>query len=196
MTFINSIPARTDLLGVTLATDVTLAVPSGRHEIAPGGSWSEVFHSSCLTCTVTYKYRVIVGILPPLVPLPTLPASLPLVVNTIVPSPNVAPPPVNIRACLRRPFRFPSARPASGAGSGGVPGTPGAVPTTPGAPTVGGTPTGGTNNTGTTVGEQIMPSAGGPLILGAPNGFAERGRTSSARANGLLGGLRHGHRDL
>jgi len=77
VTFINSIPARTDLLGVTLATDVSLAVPSGKHMLAPGARWAEVFNSSCLTCTVTYAYRVTAGILPPLAGLPSLPAALP-----------------------------------------------------------------------------------------------------------------------
>jgi hypothetical protein len=38
VTFINSIPARTDLLALTMETDVTLSVPSGRHVIPPGGS--------------------------------------------------------------------------------------------------------------------------------------------------------------
>jgi len=53
---------------------------------------------------------------------------------------------------------------------------PGALPA-PGAPTLPGAPTGGTNNTGLTAGEQLMPSAGAPLVLGTPNGFEEHRRT-------------------
>lgn len=111
VTFRNSIPARTVLLGVTLAT----------------------------------------------LPLPTLP-----------------PPPV------------PGLPQAPGAG--GIPAPPDTSPTTPGAPTVGGTPTAGATYTDATVGEQIMPSAGGPLVLGVPNGFEDRRRTgSSSGAAGMTG---------
>jgi len=42
--------------------------------------------------------------------------------------------------------------------------------------------------TGATVGEQIMPAADGPLVLGAPNGFEERRRSESPAARGLGGG--------
>lgn len=179
VTWINSIPARTDLLGVTLATDVTLAVPSGTHKIAPGASWSEAFYASCLTCTITYKYRVTVGILPPLVALPSLPASLPMVVNTVVPLPNVAPPPVNVPSVTTP--TLPSAPTVPGTE------TPTTLPgTTPAdTTTVGGTPGGGTTNTGASVGEQIMPSGGGPLILGAPNGYEQR---NGSGPNGITGG--------
>jgi len=185
VTFVNSIPARTDLLGVTLATDVTLAVPSGSHVIAPGASWSEVFYASCLTCTVSYKYRVTAGILPPLAGLPALPINLPMVVNTIVPLPSIAPPPVIVPS-LPAPTLpgTPAAPTVPGTETAGtLPGTE-----TPSDPTtVGGTPTGGTTSSGATVGEQIMPSGGGPLILGAPNGFEQRRRTSSD-PYGMTGG--------
>lgn len=190
VTFVNSIPARTDLLGVTLATDVTLNVPSGAHVIPSGASWSEVFNSSCLTCTVTYTYRVTAGILPPLTALPGLPASLPMVVNTIAPLPNPPVPPVNIPTPPAPTLPLPSEPglpPAPG-----PEGAPSTGPTAPGAPPAGsptpGTPTGGTNNTGTTVGEQIMPSAGGPLILGAPNGFEDLRRGGAGGSTGTSGG--------
>lgn len=151
------------MLGVTLATDVSLTVPSGKHAIAPGGRWAEVFDSSCLTCTVTYTYRVTAGILPLLVALPSLPAALPMVVNTIVPLPDVPVPPVNIPSLPLPTLPVPPVPGLPQApGAGGIPAPPDTVPTTPGLPpTVGGTPTGGTTNTGATVGEQIMPSAGG-----------------------------------
>ncbi len=180
VTFINSIPARTDLLGVTLATDVTLAVPSGSHLIAPGASWSEVFHASCLTCTVSYKYRVTVGILPPLAPLPALPVGLPMVVNTIAPLPTVAAPPVIIPTVTTPTLPGVPAPTTSGTGTPGT--VPGVSPETSSGPAAG-TPTGGTNSAGVSVGEQIMPSGGGPLVLGAPNGFEQR----RGNANGTYG---------
>lgn len=186
--FINSIPGRTDLLGVTLATDVTLAVPSGTHKIEPGGSWSEVFNSSCLTCTVSYKYRVTVGILPVLGgALPTLPVNLPMVVNTVVPLPNVPVPPVNVPSVPAPGLPGVPGLPGTPdvPTTPGTPGAPGTVPGTPAPPAVGGTPAPGTTNPGVSVGEQIMPSGGGPLILGAPNGFdPHRG----SGLNGLIGG--------
>ena len=188
VTWINSIPARTDLLGVTLATDVTLAVPSGSHKIAPGASWSEVFYTSCLTCTITYKYRVTVGILPPLVALPALPASLPMVVNTIVPLPNVPVPPVNVPSVTTP--AIPGVPTTPGVPGAEVPpgSVPGAPPGTPGGPVVG-TPSGGAN-AGATVGEQIMPSGSGPLILGAPNGFEQRrGGATGPYGNGTGTGI-------
>lgn len=185
VTWINSIPDRTDLLGVTLATDVTLAVPSGTHKIAPGANWSEVFYASCLTCTITYKYRVTVGILPPLVALPSLPASLPMVVNTVVPLPNVPVPPVNVPSVPLPAVPAVPGVPGLPSTPGVPAATPGAVPATPGTPVALPATPGGTTNAGASVGEQIMPSGGGPLILGAPNGYEQRNGSGS---NGMTGG--------
>jgi hypothetical protein len=56
------------LVNATVHTDVTLAVPSGSHTLQaqpdtdpnpePNSSWKEQFKSSCVTCTITYTYRV------------------------------------------------------------------------------------------------------------------------------------------
>lgn len=58
------------LVNATVHTDVTLSLPSGKHtlqsqpadqpEPQPASSWQETFNSSCLTCTITYTYRVTV----------------------------------------------------------------------------------------------------------------------------------------
>jgi hypothetical protein len=76
VTFINQIQDKStgvSLLGLaaltaTVHTDVTLALPSGQHALKaqpetdpkpePGSSWKEQFKQSCLTCTITYAYRV------------------------------------------------------------------------------------------------------------------------------------------
>ena len=191
VTFINSIPARTDLLAVTLATDVTLSVPSGRHVIPSGGSWVEDFASSCLTCTVTYTYRVTAGILPLLRALPGLPASLPLIVNTIVPLPNLPLPPVNLPSVPAPSLPLPTApsvpsAPVAPVAVPNAPAAPGSVPSTTAAPRVptgsapaGSGATGGTSNTGATVGEQTPPTIAAPLDLGAANGFEELLRAGS-----------------
>jgi hypothetical protein len=76
VTFINQIQDKStgvSLLGLaaltaTVHTDITLALPSGQHPLKaqsetdpnpePGSSWKEQFKQSCLTCTITYGYRV------------------------------------------------------------------------------------------------------------------------------------------
>lgn len=120
VTFINQIADKTLSVGVAplasvsvvLHTDVTVNVPSGPHTIqpsaaAPAGqpqptakdlkpeqSWTERFAQSCVTCTISYAYRVDGGISVaqvlsqyPNLQLP--PAPTPFVVNTILPLPNL-----------------------------------------------------------------------------------------------------------
>lgn len=122
VTFINQIADKTVGVKVGLATvaavvhtDVTVNLPSGPHTIQPSAaappnkpqptaqqlkpeqSWTEKFAKTCVTCTISYAYRVdnasLLGLaVPQLPPLPAVPT--PFVVNTILPLPNL--PGVNI----------------------------------------------------------------------------------------------------
>src|SRR4051794_6441247 len=92
------LPATPD---VTVHTDVTLRLPSGTTPLPVGASVTETFAQSCLTCTVTYAYRMDGGsALTSAVTdaatamLPALPLPTPFVVNTLVPLPNL--PSVNL----------------------------------------------------------------------------------------------------
>lgn len=77
VTFINQIQDKTvgvtvglSVIDATVHTDVTLVLPSGKHVLQaqpqtdpnpePNSSWKEQFKQSCLTCTITYTYRVTV----------------------------------------------------------------------------------------------------------------------------------------
>jgi hypothetical protein len=120
VTFINQIADKTLSVGVgplavtaVVHTDVTVNLPSGSHVVkpsapAPAGkpqptaadfppysqtqqAWTEKFPQSCVTCTISYAYRVdgaqlgqVLGQLPALPAVPT-----PFVVNTILPLPNL-----------------------------------------------------------------------------------------------------------
>jgi hypothetical protein len=139
VTFINQIQDKStgvSLLGLsaltaTVHTDVTLAVPSGKYTLASqpdtdpnpeqGSSVAEKFAQSCVTCTITYGYRVtfsapvaadLVGqltgqalqklALPQSVPVTynnqqitvTIGVPTPFIVNTLLPLPNL--PSVNL----------------------------------------------------------------------------------------------------
>jgi hypothetical protein len=81
VTFVNQIQDKTvqvggggllpSLVNATVHTDVTLVTPGGTHTLQaqpdtdpnpePNSSWKEQFKQSCLTCTITYTYRVSVG---------------------------------------------------------------------------------------------------------------------------------------
>lgn len=107
VTFVNRIQDKTvqvgggglvpSLVNVTAKTEVTLGLPSGPKPLAPGASVAERFASSCLTCSITYTYRLSSGSSltqaltdAALAALPPLPAPTPFAVNTIVPSlPNL-----------------------------------------------------------------------------------------------------------
>jgi hypothetical protein len=161
VTFINQIQDKTvqvggggllpSLVNATVHTDVALAVPSGSHTLQSqpdtdpnpeqNSSWKEQFKQSCVTCTITYTYRVTVpnssllGTVTGLV-LAKMPQSqvvnyngqqttvqigvpTPFIVNTLVPLPNL--PSVNLPNLPQ--VNVP------------LPGVPGAVnvPTVPGA---------------------------------------------------------------
>lgn len=93
------------LVNVTAKTQVILTLPSGDHPLEPTTdpahptsltAWDEVFHSTCLTCKITYRYELSSGNSltaaisdAAIKALPPLPVPTPFVVNTLVPLPNV-----------------------------------------------------------------------------------------------------------
>lgn len=142
VTFVNQIQDKTvgvsaglSVVDATVHTDVTLVLPSGKHTLQsqpqtdpsprPRSSVQEKFTQSCLTCTITYSYRVTVpngsvvgGLLNTVVgqavaKLPqsqvvtyngakttvTIGVPTPFLVNTLVPLPNL--PSVNVPALPR-----------------------------------------------------------------------------------------------
>jgi len=111
VTFVNEIQDKTvqvggggllpSLVSVTARTEITLGLPSGSRPLAPGASVTETFDSSCLTCSITYTYRLqsnasLTSVLTDgaLELLPPLPAPTPFAVNTLLPLPNL--PGVNV----------------------------------------------------------------------------------------------------
>ncbi len=145
VTFVNEIQDKTvqvgggllpALVSVTAKTEVTLGLPSGRRVLAPGASVAEEFDRTCLTCSITYTYRLqsnasltsvltdaALGLLPP------LPAPTPFVVNTLVPLPNL--PGVNVPQLP--PLTLP-APPAGGLPVPTPPSTPPSAAPVPAAP--------------------------------------------------------------
>jgi hypothetical protein len=93
------------LVNVTAKTQVTLTLPSGDHPLEPTTdpahptsltAWDEVFHSTCVTCKITYRYELSSGNSltaaisdAAIKELPPLPVPTPFVVNTLIPLPNV-----------------------------------------------------------------------------------------------------------
>lgn len=93
------------LVNVTAKTQVTLTLPSGNHPLEPTTdpahptsltAWDEVFHATCVTCKITYRYELSSGSSltaaisdAAISKLPKLPVPTPFVVNTLVPLPNV-----------------------------------------------------------------------------------------------------------
>jgi hypothetical protein len=84
------------LISVTAKTEVTLGLPSGKRVLAPGASHTEKFDSTCLTCSITFTYRLqsnasLTSVLTDgaLKLLPPLPLPAPFVVNTLLPLPNL-----------------------------------------------------------------------------------------------------------
>lgn len=143
VTFVNEIQDRTvqvggggllpTLVSVTAKTEVTLGLPSGQRVLAPGASVAEKFTGTCLTCSITYTYRLqsnasLTSVLTDAVTklLPPLPAPTPFVVNTLIPLPNL--PGVNLPQLP--PLTVPAPAP------GGLPTPPSAQPNTPAPGTV------------------------------------------------------------
>lgn len=166
VTFINQIQDKStgvSLLGLvsataTVHTDVALALPSGSYTLTSqpqsdpnpekGSSVAEKFGSSCVTCTITYTYRVtfsapvasnLVGqltgqalqnlALPQSVPVTynnqqitvTLGVPTPFIVNTLLPLPNL--PSVNLPQLPKVNVPAPGGLPSLGGTVGGLTGT-------------------------------------------------------------------------
>jgi hypothetical protein len=156
------------LVNVTVHTDVTLRLPSGTKPLPAGASVSEKFTQSCVTCSITYTYRIDSGSsltavvtdavttsLPPL-PLPT-----PFVVNTLVPLPNL--PSTNLPQLPSVNVPVPGAQPL-----------PSPVPPVD-QPAPGDDPTPTPPATGPAV-----PPAGTGYSYGAPTGTAQMAPTGDA----------------
>ena len=163
VTFINQIQDKNtgvSVLGLsavtaTVHTDVTLALPSGQHTLTaqsatdpnpePGSSIAEKFAQSCVTCTITYGYRVtfsapvasnLVGQLtgqalqnlamPQSVPVTyngqqitvTIGLPTPFIVNTLLPLPNL--PSVNLPSLPNVNVPSPGGLPNLGGTAGGL----------------------------------------------------------------------------
>jgi hypothetical protein len=161
VTFVNQIQDKTvqvggggllpALVSVTAKTEVTLKLPSGSKPLAPGASVTEKFPSSCLTCGVTFTYKLqsnasltapvsnaALGLLPP------LPAPTPFVVNTLVPLPTLEGvnvpqlPPVTVPLPPTGP-QPPAGPPPSGPVTDQPPATVGTIPGGPGPEGIPGT---------------------------------------------------------
>lgn len=161
VTFVNEIQDKTlqvggggllpTLVSVTAKTEVTLGLPSGTRVLAPGASATEKFDRTCLTCSITYTYKLqsnasltslltdtALGLLPP------LPAPTPFVVNTLVPLPNL--PGVNVPQLppLTVPAPpaglLPTPTPPSAPPPAAAPDAPAAPAPAPAAPPVEGVP--------------------------------------------------------
>jgi hypothetical protein len=149
------------LVNVTVHTDVTLRLPSGTRPLPAGASVTEKFAQSCVTCAITYTYRMesgssLTGVVTDAVTklLPPLPAPSPLVVNTLVPLPNL--PGVNLPNLPQVNVPVPSTP---------VP-TPGPVP--------GGQPTDAGDTTTPPATAPGVPSVDGrDYSYGAPTGAAQ-----------------------
>jgi hypothetical protein len=155
------------LVNVTVHTDVTLRLPSGTKPLPAGASVTEKFAQSCVTCAITYTYRMesgssLTGAVTDAVTklLPPLPAPSPLVVNTLVPLPNL--PGVNLPNLPQINVPVPNS----------------AVPT-PLPPTDGpGGQSGGPTPPAT---DPAVPSVGGhDYTYGAPTGAAQLAPTGDA----------------
>src|SRR3954471_14971952 len=142
------LPATVD---VTVHTDVTLRLPSGTTPLPVGASVTETFAQSCLTCTVTYAYRMDGGsALTSAVTdaatamLPALPLPTPFVVNTLVPLPNLPSvnlpqlPQVNVPVPSQAAVPVPAPAPAPAAEQPQDPTDTPAPAATPSVPSVGG----------------------------------------------------------
>ncbi len=187
------------LVSVTAKTEVTLGLPSGPRVLAPGASATETFDRTCVTCSITYTYRLqsnasltsaltdaALGLLPP------LPAPTPFVVNTLVPLPNLPGvnlpqlPPLTLPAppagVLPVPAP-PTAQPPAGVPAPTVP--PAAAPA-PAAPPVQGVP-GNQYTYSTGAGAaQLSPGAGSAAAFD-PARFLPSG-SSAGSAGGSAGG--------
>jgi hypothetical protein len=209
VTFVNEIQDKTvqvggggllpTLVSVTAKTEVALALPSGERVLAPGASVAEKFDRTCVTCTITYTYRLqsnasLTAALTDAATrlLPPLPAPTPFVVNTLVPLPNLQGvnvpqlPPLTLPAPSAGPLsKTPGAQPPAA-----VPppaGPPAAPP--PAAPPV--KPAPGSQYTyATGAGPvQLDPFGGSAAAAFEPSRFLGSGSSATGSAGSGSGGL-------
>jgi hypothetical protein len=198
------------LVDVTVHTDVTLRLPSGTRPLPAGASITETFATSCVTCSITYAYRMDSGAgLTSAVTaaatklLPALPVPTPFVVNTLVPLPNLPSanlpqlPQVNVPVPGTQPAPVPApvpAPPVAGdpeptAGAAPVP-APAAGPAP--APSIGG-PTYSYGTPGTAAAMAPAGDAGQAFdaaTLGVPGrGFLGMGGASAGGSGSGSGGV-------
>ena len=230
VTFVDQIQDKTvgvtvglSLVHATVHTDVTLALPSGKHTLQsqpqtdakpePKSSWKEQFKQSCLTCTITFAYRVTVpsgsvvgGVLTTVAgqAVAKMPQSqvvnyngqqttvqigvpTPFLVNTLVPLPNL--PSVNVPSLPQVDVPLPSVPSMESVPAPGV-----TVPKSGPAPT---TTTTSTTTTTTTTRQGIDGSLyaydtghGAPQLdpLGGGSAAFDSGRVSGGDPSGLVGG--------
>jgi hypothetical protein len=208
VTFVNEIQDKTvqvggggllpTLVSVTAKTEVTLGLPSGKKPLPPGASVTEKFDRTCLTCSITYTYKLqsnasltsfltdtVLGLLPP------LPAPTPFVVNTLVPLPNL--PGINIPQLPPLTLPAPPAGvvPTPAPNTPGQPAPSGPVPAPAAAPTVEGTP--GSQYSYPLGGgvAQLNPGAGAAAAAFDPSRFrpAVSGSLTRGGTGGGSGGL-------
>lgn len=190
------------LVDVTAYTEVTLTLPSGERKLPAGARHTETFQDGCGArgCWLTFTYRFETGasLTQGLIDLttsllPPLPRPQPLIVNTLIPLPNL--PGVNLPQLppLQVP---PSLVPGGGGGSAptapgpSVPAAPSAQPSAP-APTAEGVP--GSQYTYDTGQAAAQMAPGGAAASAAldPSRFFVPGRNASgggAGAGGVAGG--------
>ncbi|GAB3307010.1 hypothetical protein GCM10027451_14860 [Geodermatophilus aquaeductus] len=206
------------LVTVQVLTDVTLGLPSGSAPLPKDASVTERFDSTCLTCTITYTYRVVVpdtsvvgNVLNTVTTraLSTLPQNqlvtydgrqttvqigvpTPFLVNTLVPLPDL--PSVNLPSLPPVDVPLPS-----------LPSLPAPVPTSPTtavptAPAPAAPPASGIDGTGYSYelggGAAAMAPAGGgaaafdpsALLPGAAGGTGATGGAAGSGSGGVAGG--------
>ncbi len=211
VTFVNEIQDKTvqvggggllpSLVSVTAKTEVTLGLPSGQRVLAPGASAAETFTGTCLTCSITYTYRLqsnasLTAVLTDAVTtlLPPLPAPTPFVVNTLIPLPNL--PGVNLPQLPPLTLPAPAAGgllPTPPSAQPNTPTVPGTVPppvAAPAQPAVEGTP-GSQYTYATGAGAaQLSPGTGSAAAAFDPDRFlASRNATGPAGTGSGSGGL-------
>ncbi|MGY2083477.1 hypothetical protein [Blastococcus sp. SYSU DS0539] len=189
------------LVDVTAKTSVTLTVPSGQKSLAPGASVTETFDRSCVAgCWLTFGYTYSSGasLTQPLVDaaaelLPPLPRPQPLVVNTLLPLPDLEGvnlpqlPPVALPAAP--PPVTPPAPPTQGAPAAPVPTGPAAPEAAPAVQDVPGDQY--TYDLGSGGAAQLAPGSGAAAAAFDPSRFvtpnAGPGSADGAGAGGVAG---------
>ncbi|WP_236829778.1 hypothetical protein [Blastococcus sp. KM273128] len=212
VTFVNELQDKTlqvggggllpSLVSVTASTEVTLTLPSGERELAPGASVTERFDQSCVAgCWLTFSYSMSSGaaLTQSLVDattalLPPLPRPQPLVVNTLLPLPNLPGvnlpqlPPVTLPATPPPPGPAPEPAPeAPQAPTTGQPATPEAGPAPEGVP--------GeqyTYETGSGGAAQLLPGARAAAAAVDPSRFLVPALTGEGAGSGGAAGTYDG----